>query len=178
VATYAWQGTPTGSVEHLDLVPRDDHLRGRSVVDLGPERIEYAVELDAGWVFRALRVRSSSGRTLDLARADDGGWEVDGAAREDLAEAVDVDLSFSPFTNTLPIRRLGLAVGEAARIVTAYVAAPSLHVAPDPQRYTRLATDRYLYESLDGDFRREITVDGDGFVVDYPGLFARLPDRA
>ncbi|MFV2144347.1 putative glycolipid-binding domain-containing protein [Isoptericola sp. G70] len=30
-----------------------------------------------------------------------------------------------------------------------------------------------MYESRDSDFRREITVDGDGLVVDYPGLFER-----
>lgn len=76
-------------------------------------------------------------------------------------------------TNTLPIRRLGLAVGESADIVTVYVDHESFTVTTDPQRYTRLDTDRYLYESRDGDFRREITVDDDGLVVDYPGLFER-----
>lgn len=188
MTTYAWRGTTTGTVEHLDLLPRDDRLRGRSVVDLGPERVEYAVELDTGWGFRALRVRSSTGRALDLSRAGGGqdgavqaehpapGWQADGVDRPDLDGAVDIDLAFSPFTNTLPIRRLALAVGASAEIVTAYVT-PGLTVAPDPQRYTRLADDRYLYESLDSDFRAEITVDADGFVVDYPGLFVRLPGR-
>jgi hypothetical protein len=91
--------------------------------------------------------------------------------------AVDIDLAFSPFTNTLPIRRLNLPVGSSAEIVTAYVEALSLRVTPDPQRYTRLATDEYLYESLDTDFSRRITVDADGFVLDYPGLF-RSSDQA
>ncbi|MFF2452146.1 putative glycolipid-binding domain-containing protein [Isoptericola sp. NPDC058082] len=176
MATYRWRRLGSGGVEHLDLLPRDDRLRARSVVDLGPVRLEYAMELDAAWTFRGLRLRSSDRRQLDLSRDDDGSWWVDGAARTDLADAVDVDLSFSPFTNTLPIRRLDLAVGTAADIVTAYVDGDTFEVSPDPQRYTRLDTDRYVYESRDGDFHREISVDADGLVVDYPGLFTRLAD--
>ncbi|MEL7975936.1 putative glycolipid-binding domain-containing protein [Isoptericola sp. F-RaC21] len=176
MTTYRWRGLPAGGVEHLDLLPRDDRLRARSVVDLGPVRLEYAMELDTAWRFRALRLRSSDGRQLDLSREDDDVWRVDGAARPDLAEAVDVDLSFSPFTNTLPIRRLGLAVGAAADIVTAYVDGETFEVSPDPQRYTRVDTGRYVYESRDGDFHREISVDADGVVVDYPGLFSRVTD--
>ncbi|GAA1711865.1 putative glycolipid-binding domain-containing protein [Isoptericola hypogeus] len=177
MTTYVWRGLEADSVEHLDLGIRDDRLRARSVVDLGPERVEYAMDLGADWTFRALRVWSSAGNEVDVSRDADGAWRVDGEALPALAGAVDVDLAFSPFTNTLPIRRLDLAVGASAEIVAAYVAAPSLDVGPDPQRYTRLAADRYLYESLDGDFRREITVDDDGFVVDYPGLFARVSGR-
>lgn len=167
-----WRGLVADSVEHLDLTTRDDKLRARSIVDLGSERLEYAVELDPTWTFVALSLRSSDGRTLELA-CDDGEWRANGSARPDLAEAEDIDLAFSPFSNTLPIRRLGLAVGESADIVTAYVDHESFTVTTDPQRYTRLTTDRYLYESRDGDFRREITVDDDGLVVDYPGLFER-----
>lgn len=45
----------------------------------------------------------------------------------------------------------------------------------DPQAYTRTAVNLYLYESLDSDFSRQITVDADGFVIDYPGLYSRNP---
>jgi len=176
MTTYRWRGLGTGGVEHLDLHLRDGRLRARSVVDLGPVRLEYAMELDTVWTFGALRLRSSDGRQLDVSRDADGAWAVDGGARPDLADAVDVDLSFSPFTNTLPIRRLGLAVGSAADLVTAYVDGDTFEVSPDPQRYTRLDTDRYVYESRDGDFHREITVDAEGVVVDYPGLFSRIAD--
>ncbi|SKC77735.1 putative glycolipid-binding domain-containing protein [Krasilnikoviella flava] len=178
MTTYRWRGLRTGSIEHLDVLRRDDHLRARSVVDLGPVRLEYAMDLDLAWVFQALRLRSSDGRQLDLSRDDGGDWWVDGVLRPDLADAVDVDLSFSPFTNTLPIRRLGLTVEAAADIVTAYVDGESFEVAPDPQRYTRLAADRYVYESRDDDFHSEISVDADGFVVDHPGLFTRRPPGA
>jgi uncharacterized protein len=84
-----------------------------------------------------------------------------------------VDIAISPLSNTLPIRRLELAVGESAEITTAYVAVPDLTVVTDPQRYTRLADHEYRYESRDSNFKRVITVDEHGLVVTYPGLFVR-----
>jgi hypothetical protein len=174
VPMVEWNGVGSPSVEHLDLVQSPDGYRARSIVDLGPERIEYAVDLAPDWTFAALVLRSSRGRRLDIARHD-GAWTVDTEPRPDLDEAVDIDLSFSPFTNTLPVRRLSLADGESADIVTAYVEAGSFRVSADPQRYTRLAVDRYRYESRDSDFVAELTVDADGLVIDYPGLFTRAP---
>lgn len=168
---YIWNGVHTPSVERLSFTA-GDRLAARSVVVDGEQRYAYEATLDRDWVFRDLSVRTHD-RRLDIAH--DGLWRVDGQPRPDLAEAVDIDLAFSPFTNTLPIRRLGLAIGSAAEIVTAYVEVPSLRVSPDPQRYTRIGDRRYLYESLDSDFSREVTVDGEGFVLDYPGLYTRAP---
>lgn len=170
--TYTWRGIESPSIERLGL-STDDGVTARSTVEDGDQRYEYEVVLTPSWVFQTLQLRSHEGRRLDLRRGDDGVWHADGEQRPDLTDAVDIDLAFSPFTNTLPIRRLGLMVGTAAEIVTAYVDAPSLRVLPDPQRYTRVSADQYLYESLDSDFARQITVDPDGFVVAYPGLFSR-----
>jgi uncharacterized protein len=92
-----------------------------------------------------------------------------------LAGAIDIDISITPFTNTLPIRRLRLQTGQSQEILVAYVQLPGLAVTTDRQRYTCREPDRrYRYESLDGDFTREIEVDGHGLVVTYPGLFRRV----
>lgn len=172
MTTYRWRGLEAHSVEHLELGPdRDGGVRARSVVTGPGESYGYEIAIDRGWVFRLLLVRAGDGTTLELTRDLEGAWIANGQPRPDIAGAVDIDLAFSPFTNTLPIRRLGLAIGAAAEIATAYVAPRTLEVSRDPQRYTRLAADRYRYESLDSDFTREIRVDADGFVLDYPGLF-------
>ena len=39
---------------------------------------------------------------------------------------IDVDISATPFTNTLPIRRLGLQPGEFAELDVAFVDAPAM----------------------------------------------------
>ena len=47
-----------------------------------------------------------------------------------------------------------------------------------PQRYTCLErrpdVARYLYESIESGFRAELTVDADGLVMEYAGLFRRV----
>lgn len=167
-----WNGLSPRSTERLHLETGRDTVIATSTVRRADVSYAYRVRLTGDWTFCELVVEDGTGRAVRLRRSDEGEWTVDGVVRPELSEAVDIDLSFSPFTNTLPVRRLALPLGAAQDIVTAYVT-PELAVLPDPQRYTRLAGDRYLYESRDSDFRREITVDADGVVVDYPGLFTR-----
>lgn len=88
---------------------------------------------------------------------------------------MDIDVSATPFTNTLPIRRLGLAPGEAREILVAYVAVPALVPEPVWQRYTCLeAGRRYRYEGLFRSYVGELSVDADGLALDYPGTFRRV----
>ena len=88
-----------------------------------------------------------------------------GARRPSLEGCTDVDLGFSPSTNALPIRRLALQVGQSRTVQVAWLRFPQLTVARTVQTYTRLDTTRYRYAS--GDFEADLTVDDDGFVVDY-----------
>ena len=143
-----------------------------------PFEVAYLVECDESWRTRLVRISDAAdGRILELRADGDGTWtDGDGAALPLLNGAIDVDISATPFTNTLPIRRLELAIGGSADIRTAYSAVPDLTVSVDPQRYTRTAEGTYRYESLDSDFTRDITVDEHGFVLDYPGLFHRRLD--
>ena len=92
----------------------------------------------------------------------------------DLRDCTDIDIAVTPFTNTLPIRRLNLEVGEAAEIDVVYVTVPDLTLSPAPQRYTRLDDRIYRFESLDSGYTADITVDDHGLVTDYPGLFRRV----
>lgn len=169
----SWVGTEAGSTERLTLALADGVVRASSVVEQAGLQHSYDVVLDEAWQFRRLEIRTDAGRSLELIRGDDGTWTADGVPRPDVAAAHDIDLEITPFTNTLPLRRVELAVGDSVDVVTAWVARGTLELHADPQRYTRLAPDRYLFESLDTDFSREITVDPDGFVLEYPGLFRR-----
>lgn len=149
------------------------------VAEDGPFRARYRVRCDAAWRVREVTVDPLDGRAPLQLRADGAGAWTDGAgaALPDFAGCIDIDLAVSPFTNTLPIRRLGLAVGESRDLTMAYIWVPELTVTPDPQRYTRLAADRFRFDSRDSDFTAELPLDRDGLVLDYPGLFRRVwPD--
>jgi hypothetical protein len=89
-----------------------------------------------------------------------------------------LDIWPTPFTNTFPIRREPLTLGERRQFRMAWISAPDLVVRPQPQAYTRLADRLYLFENLDGSgFQAKLSVDGDGIVQDYPDLFRRVDGK-
>ncbi|MCX5568753.1 putative glycolipid-binding domain-containing protein [Kaistia nematophila] len=117
------------------------------------------------------------GPSITLQSDGDGLWRnSDGKRVPALVGASDVDLSASPVTNMLAIRRLNLAEGQSQEITAVYVRFPDLEITLDRQRYTCLqAGRRYLYEAVDGTFRTEIETEEGGLVALYPGLFRRVP---
>lgn len=140
-----------------------------------PEQIRYAVGCAPDWTTREATVdlrTPAEQRFLNL-RVRDGRWYLNGREVEALRGCVDVDFGFTPATNTLPIRRLELAPGESRDVTAAWIRYPELSLEPLPQRYTRLAADRYRYESGTG-FAVELSVDDAGLVRDYPGLWQRV----
>ena len=158
--------------EHCTLTLRDSGLSLVGTV-LGaegglPVRTEYRILTDAAGLTSAVSVRDLRGfeqRTLALARDAKGNWTVDGAPVRALKGCTDVDLGCSPATNTLPIRRLRLAVGASHTIRAAWVRFPELVVEKAAQTYTRL--DEFTYRYASGTFEAELTVDDDGLVAAY-----------
>ena len=158
--------------EHCTFTLRDSGLSLVGTVlgaDGGlPVRIEYRVLADRAGVTTAAHVRDLRGfgtRTVALERTAKGGWTIDGAAARALRGCIDVDLGCSPSTNTLPIRRLRLAVGASQTIQAAWVRFPELTVVKAPQTYTRL--DEFTYRFASGDFEAELSADDDGLVTAY-----------
>jgi hypothetical protein len=175
-----WRDWSAGGLEHLVLDERAEAITAHGVVLSGGDRLfaaRYQIICDPGWRVRRLVVELiGDDRELQLSSDGQGQW-LDARANPlpVLDGAIDVDLSISPFTNTLPIRRLELPPGQSVEIAVAYIRVPELTVTRDPQRYTCIERRaRYRYESLDSDFVREIEVDQNGLVVTYPGLFRRV----
>lgn len=137
-----------------------------------PCRLDYRVVCDEGWRTLYARVEGWVGDEavrVEVAAGPDGRWRRDGEEVAAVRGCVDVDLAFSPSTNLLPIRRLGLAVGERAEATAAWLTFPALALEPLPQVYERVAEDLYRYESGGGAFRDEIRVNAAGFPVRYIG---------
>lgn len=88
----------------------------------------------------------------------------------------DVDLAFTPATNLLSLRRLELAVGQQAEVVAAWLTFPEFSLIPLRQRYRRTSRTTYDYAAPDLPFAGILTVNAEGFVLDYAGLWrADLP---
>jgi hypothetical protein len=176
-----WQSWDGDSLEHLVLRLGADGATAESAL-LGTSEgnafaARYHIACDRDWRVRTASIHVTGVEpALVLASDGDGRWH-DGAGAQVAAldGAIDIDITATPFTNTLPIRRLRLSQGGAAEIAVAYVSLPGLGVTLERQRYTRLDNGRhYRFESLDGGFTRDIEVDADGLVVSYPGLFRRV----
>jgi hypothetical protein len=144
-------------------------------------QIDYNVKCAVDWRTRDVRIvarHDAAVRTIGIKRGakawvivDDGQMQV----RQDLVECIDIDLGFTPSTNVLPILRLDLAIGSAADVSAAWVRFPELTLERLDQRYTRLAERTFLYESGGGSFRRELTVNEMGLVIDYPDFWKAEP---
>jgi hypothetical protein len=170
-----------GGVEHVRVCVNDDVAVDGVVAQCGDDGVErrtrYRLQCDAGWRVREVRVDLPEDGGALLLRSDGaGGWTrgEDGAAMPQLDGCIDVDLYAIAFTNTLPVRRLRLGLGASAEIDVAFVVLPSLEVKRVRQRYTRVSDNLYRYEGLESGFTTTLSVDGDGLVIDYPGLARRM----
>ena len=139
-------------------------------------RLRYTVLCDAAWRTRAVRVAGQvDGRPMRLTlRADGRGrWTQAGQLLPALDGTLDIDLAFTPATNTLPIRRLALAVGESAPVRTAWLRFPGLRLQVLEQTYTREADRAWRYVAqVDGaPFSARLETDAAGHVLSYEGLW-------
>jgi uncharacterized protein len=180
-----WSNLTATGLEQFHLFCRNHEIYADGIV-LGLEndsafRIRYQIRCDSNWQVREVTVTSLAEpeQTIHLTADGLGNWmNESGETLTEFAGCLDVDITATPFTNTLPLRRLPLKQGEATEIKVVYISIPEMLLSVELQRYTCLeASDgggRYRFESLDGDFSAIITVDSDKLVEDYPELFKRV----
>lgn len=157
------------------------HLDGTAVYAEGGRacRLDYAVTCDDRWRTMSATVDGwigGEGVHLSILVDATGRWSCNGRMVLDCAGCVDVDLSFTPATNLLPLRRLALAPGGESRVVAAWLRVPELTLEPLEQRYRRVGETRYAYESDGGRFTAELTVSAAGFVTRYPPFWEQEAD--
>ncbi|TMD12033.1 MAG: hypothetical protein E6J00_13030 [Chloroflexi bacterium] len=188
VREAVWARLDSPGLEYLRLLDDDAALQAHGTVigiaEGRPYALTYLLRWDLRWHVRSLRADCRSGdrlMTLDLESDGEGRWLRGGQPFTRLHGCFDVDIAATPFTNTLPIRRLRLNEGDTAEINVAYVDVPELIVEPARQRYTALAplagNEVYRYESVESGFCADLSVDLEGLVIDYPPLWRRVVPR-
>lgn len=138
----------------------------------------YDLVTDENGATRRLSLRTSlaSGeRVVSISRDSEGYWLVnDGekSIRSEFGGALDVDVILSPFFNTLPIRRLDLhARPDDISVPVVYVSLPDLAVREETLTYSSGPAGIHLISPV---ATATVTVDSDGFLIDYPGLGRRI----
>lgn len=151
-----------------------------TLVSKAPAEIRYVVTCDSWWKTLSCSVAiqtPESTRTIELEANERRFWMLNGERAPEFDGIMDVDLGFSPCTNTLPILRLGLEVGQAARIPVVWLRFPGLEIVRTEQVYTRVGEAVYRYESGTGDFSAEIEVDALGIVTRYGDFWREVVSR-
>lgn len=155
-----------------------------------PYRVDYHLDTGPGYVTKRLTVSAAARtwtRQLRISRDAEGEWTIRRTASpadkvelvepDELADAMDCDLRFSPLMNTMPILRHNLHQnGGHHRVVTALVTLPDLGVLRSEQAYQHLwPTDGgSMVQHSAGDESVDVALGSDGFVTHYPGVAIRV----
>jgi hypothetical protein len=196
-----WRRVDAAGVEQTLLSDASGlHARGTQLcADPVPYTCRYELYTDETWATVHFEVTVEGAGFLRVVRLEraSGRWRVTASEQGDLdatlraagqapaglpgidspdllAGALDVDLENSPLTNTLPVRRLGLfddATDVAHDLPIVFVRLPSLEVVHSVQTYRGLGGGVVDFRS--GDFQATLTMDADGYIVDYPDLAQR-----
>ncbi|MEE3852174.1 putative glycolipid-binding domain-containing protein [Gordonia sp. LSe1-13] len=120
-------------------------------------------------------LRASGETQLAITRDGEHNWLVqsaDGTVRGDFNGAADVDLALSPMFNALPIRRLQMhRGGDEVDIPVVYLYLPDGRVEPATLHYTPTEAGVDVVSPV---ATSSLTVDENGFVIDYAGLATRV----
>ena len=138
--------------------------------------VTYHIETNQNWETTLVKINCQHDnytQSIELESEGDGNWLMNGVKSELLKGCMDLDIPLTPFTNTLPIRRLKLSPGRSQEVKVIYCDLLKQEIKPVCQRYTCLSNSEYHYENVPNDFEATILVDEFGLVIDYPYLFVR-----
>lgn len=171
-----WRGLDNGTIENCLIDVRSEGVLVTSEIS-GPDLdIRYKIRMDTQWKINYCELFGQfDGVNFKFLfeRDHHGKWIANGLSDSRFDQCDYVDISLTPFTNSLPINRLTLSEKEVREISVVYFDLTDRTIRPAKQCYTRLSANLYHYENVPNDFEADILVDDDGFVVDYPGLFTR-----
>ncbi len=138
----------------------------------------YDLVTDENGVTRRLSLRTfvaGGEKQASISRDAEGYWMVENSSnhqRSTYNGALDVDVVFSPFFNTLPIRRLGLHTDSIdMHVPVVYVNLLDLSIQEASLTYSSGADGIHVLSPVS---TSSVTVDPDGFILDYPGLAERI----
>jgi uncharacterized protein len=150
-------------------------LKGMAVFLHGhrPCSLQYRIRCNTHWLTDTAHVVGVVGRKtveIRIERIGDN-WIFNRKLQRGLVDCKDIDLSFTPATNTLPVRRLRLSVGETCATSAAWLRFPSLTLARLDQTYTYRGHGTYAYCSLAGKFKGRLRFRPSGLITSYPTLW-------
>lgn len=140
-------------------------------------KVEYRLKTNKNWeiIFVDIKAQLKNKAKHFIFAADSkGNWTMSGKPAKRFKGCIDVDITLTPFTNSLPINRLKLNTGESHQIKVLYFDLLELKVKSVNQKYIKCSKTKYKFENVPNDFEAVLKIDKIGLVDQYPGLFKRV----
>lgn len=178
-----WKSLDTLGLEHLRVSRTEKEIAAESVIlrvgEDAPFQLTYQIICDDKWRVRkvTIGVQSKINRRVEFNSDGGGNWTDEAGQRlPEFTGCFDIDISATPFTNTLPLKRTQIETGESVDVAVVYFLIPEMTVQRSLQRYIRLAENLFRFEEhgIYQGFSAELPVDANGLVIDYPQLFQRI----
>jgi len=179
----SWKGIENNSetIENLKISNDSKNIKIKSVVNgfknNHPIAIKYFLNLNLDWNFTSVKIESllDSKPDIQLKVNSDGKWfNENNLHLEQLEGATDIDISITPFTNSLPINRLKEKLKERTELTVVYIDLLNWNIHSVKQYYTKLQDQIFYYEGVSSGFKSKIFTDENGIVLNYPDLFERV----
>lgn len=180
--TITWDGIEYNSAENCTIHVLPGSIEVNSVITGNYKgdvyQVDYKIRLDITWQVKECLINSkvnNTARSWLLHKDTGGGWQLSNELLPGTENCFDIDITVTPFTNSLPINRLQLQKNEPCEISVIYFDILVNDVRIVKQRYERLSAKSIHFQNVPNDFEANIEIDENGLVVNYPGLFRRLP---
>ncbi|AVR00607.1 hypothetical protein OBCHQ24_16865 [Oceanobacillus iheyensis] len=177
-----WENMELYGCEYLKLGSTKGECLVESTVIYMNERetdafnVNYRIELNETWLTKNVCINVEKGNNIKLNTDGEGNWfNNNGELIENLKGAIDIDISATPFSNSLPINRIIWHINQIEHFHMVYISVPSLEIKKVPQSYHYIRKDGELryFKYRCYDYETIICVDSNGLVVDYPNTFKR-----
>jgi uncharacterized protein len=182
--TIIWKGINYDSLEYFKLTKHDDsdtYIADSKIIGCYEGKtyfIDYRLTINADWGIQSFQIESevNSVKKTTIGEKKGNHWELNGVIETDFTDLKFIDISLTPFTNTLPIRNLKLEIGQHREIDVIYINILENNIKIGKQKYTKKGESIFKYENVPNDFEADIEVDELELVSFYPYLFEKLSE--
>lgn len=181
--TVLWRRIDVEGMDACSFVQRDDgyEVSGTAVYldGIRPAKFDYWVHCNSDWSSCSAWVNGwvgSEKKAFSISCDAEGKWLMDGAGVPGVTGLLDVDLGFTPATNTNAIRRLKLDVGEEQETTAVWLDTEDWCFKPLMQSYRRVSKTEFAYTSPSHDYTAALVTDDFGIIQVYPQLWEAISE--
>ena len=162
----------TGAIEKGNLILSESLIIYNSTIQSGETLFKIEVRINPDWSVNQFQILKNDVIILSGKKSKNL-WHIN---QEILItdESIDfIDISITPFTNTLPINFMKESNRQKKTFPMLFLDVEKEQVKICHQAYS-FHTDFILYENMETNYSNQLTVDEDGIVSKYPNAFKRI----